>query len=476
MTLTSPADHQPALSAAYANALHRLVSLADYERMAGREAPLQKLDLGRMRDLVQRLGSPQESAPVVHIAGTKGKGSVAAMVSSILRAAGLRAVTFTSPHLLTFRERIRLNGIPVSEEMFAAYLERVWGAVEAMASGSAYGQPSTFEALTAMAFDLAREESADVQVLEVGLGGRLDSTNVANGRVAVITALSLDHTDILGEELSQIAWEKAGIIKSGADVVVSPQPPEAEAVILDICRKVGARPLRLGHEITWQAGRKALTGQEVSVTTPNNHYDIWPPLLGPHQRENAAAAIAAVEALDMHVTSEAVTQGIKDVQWPGRFQVINTAPYVVIDGAHNTHSMSRLRETVEEVLPNRKTILIFGCSSDKDLDGMVAQIAPIVDLAVLCQSRHPRSVTTSHLSKAFEGVGIAVAETSTVAEGFNVAMAKATQEDLVLATGSLFVVGEGLEHWYNMAPEYYPELDHFNREFAGGGSLEANSR
>ena len=474
--MTSPADHQPAPSAAYANALHRLVSLADYERMAGREAPLQKLDLGRMRDLAQRLGSPQESAPVVHIAGTKGKGSVAAIVSSILQAAGLRAVTFTSPHLLTFRERIRLDGILVSEEMFVAYLERVWGAVEAMASDSPYGQPSTFEALTAMAFDLAREESADVQVLEVGLGGRLDSTNVANGRVAVITSLSLDHTDILGEELSQIAWEKAGIIKPGADVVVSPQPSEAEAVILDTCREMGARPLRLGHEITWQAGRKELTGQEVSVTTPNNQYDIWLPLLGPHQRENAAAAIAAVEALDMHVTSEAITQGIKEVQWPGRFQVISAAPYVVIDGAHNTHSMSRLRETVEESLPNRKTILVFGCSGDKDLDGMVAQLAPIVDLAVLCQSRHPRSVPTSRLSEAFGSVGIPVAEASTVAEGFNVAMAKATREDLVLATGSLFIVGEGLEHWYNMAPEYYPELDPFNRELAGGGSLEANSR
>lgn len=474
--MTSPANDQPAPLAAYANALHRLVSLADYERMAGREAPLQKLDLGRMKDLARRLGSPQESAPVVHIAGTKGKGSVAAMVSSILRAAGLRAVTFTSPHLLTFRERIRLDGVPVSEEMFVKHLERVWEAVEAMAVESPYGQPSTFEALTAMAFDLAREEAADVQVLEVGLGGRLDSTNVANGQVAVITSLSLDHTDILGEELPQIAWEKAGIIKPGAHVVVSPQPAEAEAVVLQACREMGASPIRLGHEVTWSAGRKELTGQEVSVTTPNNQYDIWLPLLGPHQRENAAAAIAAVETLGMNVSAEVIVQGIKEVEWPGRFQVINTAPHVVIDGAHNTHSMSRLRETVEEFLPVRRTILVFGCSGDKDLDGMVAQLAPVVDLAVLCQSRHPRSVPTSRLREAFGAVGTPVAEASTVAEGFSTAMAQATHEDLVLATGSLFVVGEGLEHWYNMAPEYYPELDPFNRTLAGGGSFEANSR
>jgi dihydrofolate synthase/folylpolyglutamate synthase len=452
------------------------VGLADYERMAGRETPLLKLDLGRMKDLASRLGSPQESAPVVHIAGTKGKGSVAAMVSSILLAAGLRSVTFISPHLLTFRERIRLDGVPISEELFVTHLGHVWEAVETMAAESPYGLPSTFEALTAMAFGLAREESADVQVLEVGLGGRLDSTNVANGQVAVITSLSLDHTDILGEELSQIAWEKAGIIKPGAHVVVSPQPDEAEAVVFQACREMGATPLRLGHEVTWSAGRKELAGQEVSVTTPNNQYDIWLPLLGPHQRENAAASIAAVEALDMNIPAEAIIQGIKEVQWPGRFQVINTAPYVVLDGAHNTHSMSRLRETVEEFLPDRRTILIFGCSGDKDLDGMVAQLAPVVDLAVLCQSRHPRSVPTSRLREVFGAAGIRITEASTVAEGFNVAMTQATRQDLVLATGSLFVVGEGLEHWYNMAPEYYPELDPFNRTLAGGSSFEVDSR
>ena len=470
--MTSPADHQPTP----ADALHRLVSLADYERMAGREAPLQKLDLGRMEDLAQRLGSPQESAPVVHIAGTKGKGSVAAMVSSILQAAGLRTVTFTSPHLLTFRERIRLNGAPVSEELFARHLDRVWEAVEAMGMDSPYGRPSTFEALTAMAFDLARQEAVDVQVLEVGLGGRLDSTNVANGRVAVITSLSLDHTDILGEELSQIAWEKAGIIKPGARVVVSPQPAEAEAVVLQACREKGADPLRLGHDVTWDVRRKELTGQEVSITTPSGQYDVWLPLLGPHQRENAAAAIATVEALDMNVSAEAIIQGIKEVQWPGRFQVITTTPYVVVDGAHNTHSMSRLRETVEEFLPGRRTVLVFGCSGDKDLDGMAAQLAPVADMAVLCQSRHPRSVPTPRLREVFEAAGIPVVEASTVAEGFRTAMVQAAREDLVLATGSLFVVGEGLEHWYNMAPEYYPELDPFNRAFAGGGSPEANSR
>ena len=189
----------------YADALHRLLSLADYERMAGISAPAPKHDLDRMRDLAGRLGSPQDTAPVLHVAGTKGKGSVAA---------GLRVGLFTSPHLHTFRERIRIDGEPSTEAQFASALDRVWTHVEEMAARGPGARPTTFEALTAMAFDLFRTERVDAQVIEVGLGGRLDATNVVDARVAVIAPVSLDHTAILGDTVAQVAAEKAGIIKS----------------------------------------------------------------------------------------------------------------------------------------------------------------------------------------------------------------------------------------------------------------------
>ena len=203
---------RPPLS--YDEALHRLLSLADYERMAGLSAPAPKHDLDRMRELADRLGRPQDTAPVLHVAGTKGKGSVAAMASSILHAAGLRVGLFTSPHLHTFRERVRIDGEPSTEARFASALARVWTHVEEMAARGTGGRPTTFEALTAMAFDLFRAERVDAQVIEVGLGGRLDATNVVDAAVAVIAPVSLDHTAILGDTVAQVAAEKAGIVKS----------------------------------------------------------------------------------------------------------------------------------------------------------------------------------------------------------------------------------------------------------------------
>ena len=443
----------------YTSALRRLLSLVDFERMAGIGAPLLKQDLARVEELVHRLGDPQRCAPVVHIAGTKGKGSVAAMVASMLTAAGLRTGLFTSPHLYTFRERIRLDCKPVSEELFAHQLDRVWPAVEAMGVAGDDSRPTTFETLTAMAFDLFREQQVDVQVIEVGLGGRLDSTNVAHGDVAVITSLSLDHTAILGDALSQIAAEKAGIIKPGARVVLAPQPPEATEVVLSRCSEQGASVLRLGHEVTWRPGSFNLRGQELRVTTPIRAYDLSVPLLGDHQRENAAAAVAAVEALEIGVSADAVAQGLRTVEWPGRFQVLSTEPNVVVDGAHNSHSMARLRQAALEYFSPGKTIVVFGCGMDKDLAGMVAELAPIAQRAVVCASRHPKTVPPSRLQEAFRRAGVAAEVAPGVSGALSTALAQAEPHDLVLVTGSLFVVAEALETWYGIPAERYPELE-----------------
>lgn len=446
----------------YASAMHHLLNLVDVERMAGATPPVEKYDLGRMEELVRRLGDPQHCAAVVHIAGTKGKGSVAAMAASILKASGLHVGLFTSPHLHTFRERIQLDGAPVTEETFSSALSRIWPHVQAMERESPHGGPSTFEVLNAMAFDLFRAEGVDVQVLEVGLGGRLDSTNVAKGAVAVITSLSLDHTAVLGPTLQHVATEKAGIIKQGARVVMAPQSPEAAAVVAEACRRQGAELWKLGDDVTWKPGRADLTGQELTVHTPRHTYELLLPLLGAHQQENAAAAVAAIEVADLGVAPEAVVHGIRDVRWPGRFQVLSMAPTVVVDGAHNPFSMQRLRETVQSYLSPRRTILVFGCSGDKDLDGMLSEIAPVVSMAIACASRHPRAVSPDGLQQAFRQAGMETEMAADVASALASARSQAADDDLILVTGSLFVVAEALEAWFGIEPEYYPELDQPN--------------
>ena len=450
---------QVSTTSAYQSALRRLLGLVDFERMTGIGAPLLKQNLDKMEELMRRLDQPQRCAPIIHIAGTKGKGSVASMVSSILTAAGLRTGLFTSPHLYTFRERIRLDGQPVSEEIFARHLDRVWPVVEAMGASDRRGRSTTFETLTAMAFDLFREQQVGVQVIEVGMGGRLDSTNVADGDVAVITSLSLDHTAILGNDLAQVAGEKAGIIKPGAKVVLSPQAPEAAKVVLAKCREQGASVWQLGHDVTWRPGSFDLTGQELQVSTPNRTYGLRLPLLGAHQRENAAAAVAAVEALDVGVDTQTVVQGIRSVEWPGRFQVLSTSPYVVVDGAHNPYSASKLRQTVLEYLAPIETVLVFGCGTDKDLQGMVSELAALATRAVVCTSRHPKTVTADRLLQAFEEAGVLTLVAPDVATALADAQAEAGPGGLVLVTGSLFVVAEALESWYGIPPERYPELE-----------------
>ncbi|MBM3941044.1 MAG: bifunctional folylpolyglutamate synthase/dihydrofolate synthase [SAR202 cluster bacterium] len=454
---STPDSPSPRLT--YQQALHRLLLLADGERMAGIAPPLLKIDLARAAEFAERMGHPERSAPVLHVAGTKGKGSVAAMSESMLRHAGLRTMLFTSPHLITFRERLRIDGQPATEAEFAASAERVWPHVEAMERESPEGRPTTFETMTIMAFDLARASRADVQVIEVGMGGRLDSTNVADGRVAVITSLSMDHTAVLGDSIEKIAFEKAGIIKRGAMVVTAPQVPEAMAVVRAKAWEMGARLVEAGRDVTWTAGRHDLTGQAVTVRTPRRAYDLWLPLLGSHQQENAAVAVAAVEAMDMAVTPDSIVAGVREVHWDGRFQVLGARPYVVVDGAHNPYSMGRLREAVREFIAPRRTVLLYGMSSDKDLAHMIAEIAPIADRVIACASRHPRAVPAARLREAFQQAGIAAEAAVDVPSALALARSHAGEHDLVLATGSLFIVGEVLESWFGIPPEHYPELD-----------------
>ncbi len=443
----------------YAEALHRLLSLADYERMAGIAAPEFKYDLTRMRELAGRLGVLNHGLPLVHVAGTKGKGSVAAMTDSIFRAAGLRSGLYTSPHLHTFRERIRIDGAPLSEEAFAAAIESIWPVVEQMAAES-IGAPSTFEALTAMAMSVFLAEGVEAVVLEVGLGGRLDATNVFDSNVAVVTTLSLDHTAILGPTLREIAAEKAGIIKRPQPVVSASQEAEAALVIARRCEETGATLTVANRDFSFRAiERHGLDGQTVEIESPPRRYRAFLPLLGRHQTENAALAAAAAERVPVAISSADIEAGLAAVRWDGRFQVIGRAPHIIVDGAHNPHSMKRLGETVQECLPGARAHVVFGASADKQLDDVARMLAQFAHCVYTVASRHPRAARPDELAAHVAYAGGQAESVGAVGDAIDVALSRCGSDDLVLVTGSLFVAAEALQLQLGIPGEHYPEFD-----------------
>ena len=430
----------------YQAALDYILSFADYER-APRSAVV--FDLRRMDMLLGRLGNPQAQARTVHVAGTKGKGSTCAMISSILSSAGYRVGLYTSPHLLSFTERVQVDGSPITQEEFARLVEVLKPHVCAVNSG-AFGELTTFELLTALAFTYFRDKAVDFQVLETGLGGRLDATNVVRApEVCIITSVSFDHTEVLGSTLTRIAGEKTGIIKPGSTVICSPQSPEAMMVIERVCLERGVRLVRVGSEVTWHRKGFDACGQSFELRGINGEYDLSLPLVGEHQLENAAAAVAAVEVLagrGVAVSAGAIATGLARVRWPGRLQVLRREPWLVVDGAHNADSARRLAEALEQYLDFDRLVLIVGASADKDIAGIVKELAYLPGTVIATRSRHPRAVAPARLVAEFSRWGIAPLVAEDVAAAVELALARAAPGDLICATGSLFIVAEVMEY------------------------------
>jgi dihydrofolate synthase / folylpolyglutamate synthase len=444
----------------YRDALHYLLRLADWERVSVPSGQRPRYDLSRMHALVERLGSPHKALPTVHITGTKGKGSTAAMVASILTAAGYRVGLYTSPHLHTFCERIRFGLTPISPAAFGELVERVRPAAEALASAGS--RVTTFEFLTAMAFVAFRDAPCDIQVLEVGVGGTLDATNVVPPPlVSIITSISLDHTDILGDTVGQIARDKAGIIKPGGRAVTAPQRGPALEEIRRRAEAVGAPLTEVEREYRWWRLLWDLGGQHFVVEGPRGRFVGWLPLLGAYQLENAACALAAVEHLrrqGVEIADEAIVEGFRRVKWPARLEVVRRRPLVVVDGAHNPYSVERLGEAVRDYLGKGRVLVVFGASADKDIPGMVRAIAPLASRIFLARSRHPRSTPVERLQAVLASYGLEGVPCGSVPEALRRAMDAAGQEDLILATGSLFVAGEVREVTLGIAPEVYPSI------------------
>lgn len=430
----------------YQEALEYILRFADYERL-----PRSGIvwDLRRIERLLERMGNPQHAAKSVHVAGTKGKGSTSAMIASILKQAGYRTGLYTSPHLLSFTERIQVDGQNIAEEDWARLTGLVKPHVEAENALGDLGELTTFEILTAMAFIHFHDVKADYQVLEVGLGGRLDATNMVRPQVCVITSISYDHTDVLGDTLTKIAGEKAGIIKPGATVVSAPQFPEAMAVLERVCRERGVRLVRVDREMAWRRESFSPEGQSFQLKGMNRDYIIRIPLLGEHQMENAAVAVAAVELLEgpgaAKITAGSIVAGLERVNWPGRLQVLRREPWVVVDGAHNTYSMQRLGEALRQYFKYDKLTLILGFGGDKDIAGMVGEAVKMTGNIILVASRHPRSVKAALLVEEFKKRGVKARVAESVAAAVKLAMAGAGPNDLICAAGSVFVIAEVME-------------------------------
>ena len=458
---TSPDVGEAPLS--YDDALRQVMGLADFERSATVGPGYGKFHLERMGLLMERLGNPHLGPPVVHIAGTNGKGSTAAMMTSALTAAGYTTGLYTSPHLHSAVERIRVGLTPIARGEFAALVRQAWPVAEWAGANGAFGLPTFFEMLTAMAFLHFRNVGVDVSVIEVGLGGRLDATNVVSPTVCVITPVSLDHVATLGDTVALIAAEKAGIIKSGVPVVVAPQCQEATDVVAKVAAEKGAPLVDVARRFSWRISASSPGGQSLEIDGPVGRYDLCSPLLGDHQVENVATSIAALETLDrsgVAIPRESIVVGLGSVDWPGRVQVLsNSSPLVVVDGAHNPDAMRRLVETVRARFQFDRVILIFGGLSGHSAQGMLREVSQLSPTIMAARSRHPRSAPSSAVASTARQIGLEVASVSDdVGVATRQALDVAGGGDLVLGTGSLSVAAEVIEELEGTPTEVYPYI------------------
>jgi dihydrofolate synthase/folylpolyglutamate synthase len=394
-----------------------------------------KLGLDRMRAVLDRLGNPERSFRSVHVAGTNGKGSTAAMIEAGLRAAGRRTGLYTSPHLVRINERIRTGGADIPDDAFAAAFEAVLGAVEQMlAEGQAH--PTYFECVTALGFEHFRRSGVEFAVVEVGLGGRLDATNVLQPEVAVITPIDFDHESFLGKAAEAISAEKAGILKAGAAAVFAPQRPEARAVLEARAAGLGLRVVRVGED--WRAERITSDGGRYRFLARGIRAELA--LAGEHQVTNALAAIAALDLLG--VGALAIEQGLRSARWPGRLETVSEAPLILLDGAHNPAGARALVRFLQHHHAGRRVWLIYGAMRDKAVEEVAGILFPAAHRVILTQVRQARAVTARALASIVSHHHPCVSVAVTLAEALDRARAEARGGDAIVITGSLFLVGE----------------------------------
>ena len=432
----------------YPDSVRYLLSFADFERSGRfRDRP----DVAPMLALLAQLGDPHLGRRTVHIAGSKGKGSVAAMVEAILREAGYVTGLYTSPHLHSYRERVRINSEPITREGFARLATTLKREMDASTEWLDDRSLVTFDLLTALAFLSFREADAQVQVLEAGLGGRVDSTNVFETKdIACIAPISLEHTQILGDTVEQIAREKAAIITPGCTAVMAPQPYDAAArAIRQFANAAGAPLVDVARDYQVRVLSHDRRRQQVEITGPGGAIRARLALLGTHQAENAATAVACIEALRGHgafVPDEAIPDGLVSVRWPGRLEMLRETPLVIADGAHNRDSARRLREALVGTFSAERVTFIVGAGADKDIVGLADELAPLAGRVFAVRADHPRAMAPERIAEAFEAAGAPTEVVDNVPLALERALAEAGSSGVICLTGSLFVAAEAREH------------------------------
>jgi dihydrofolate synthase/folylpolyglutamate synthase len=452
----------PNIDREYQETLDYLYSFIDYSLTRNFRNAADKFDLTRMQDLLKILNYPHHKYPVIHVAGTKGKGSTSAMTASALEAGGYRTGLYSSPHLLDFTERIQINKRSISKKKLSELVRWIKPAV-AQVEGL-----TTFEITTALAFLYFSEEKVDIVVAEVGLGGRLDATNVVDPLVSVITSISYDHMNVLGNTLSQIAAEKGGIIKSGRPVVIAPQAEEARLVLEGIAEQRGSPVIQVGKNYLYASFSHSLFNQTMLVW-PGSDQELadefietggrtnWEPvrltipLLGFHQVENAATAYTALQVLrnqGIRLNEREIKTGFSEVSWPARFEVIQQNPLLIIDSAHNRDSALKLRLTIDDYLADLPVVLLFGASEDKDIVGMFYELLPRIKELVATESNHPRALDAKMLVELAHKHGVKAGAVLPLENALYEAMKLADGEAAVIATGSIFIAA-GVKEVFN---------------------------
>jgi dihydrofolate synthase/folylpolyglutamate synthase len=466
---------------AYEEALDYLYSFINFERKKLDRYMASKLDHTRPRRLLDALGAPYTQFPAIHIAGTKGKGSAAAICAFALRAAGYKVGLYTSPHLQEFRERIRIltpddaNG-RIPKTQFIQQINKI-RALEAQ-----FPDITWYEILTAIAFLHFADSDVDIAVVEVGLGGRLDATNVLTPLVSVITRLSLDHTALLGNTLRQIAYEKGGIIKPGIPVISANQEPEAMQELLTIAAKRESPISIVGKD--WEYEGTATSTSSVQAVphqpshqtltiihspAPNlipagSQFDL--PLAGAHQLENATVALAALQQVQPHfphLSLKTMQDGIASVKWPGRLDIVHPGdeqtPMLLVDCAHNPDSAHKLRAALLHSFHYNKLWLIFGAPADKDIPQILADLLPLAHQTIVTTASHPRSATPQQLAEISTNLGFEVTAVSNLSTALTTAWQQAKPGDLICVTGSIVVVGDLLNQWEGLKSQLLNYLE-----------------